>query len=66
MFIPCVSQERLIKQMGTVSEETIQEFGLALAVVLNKGAIVSIEESAEKPKPQKPGFFSPSLSLTQN
>ena len=30
-----VSQERLIKQVGTVSEKTIQEIGLALAVVLN-------------------------------
>ncbi|MCB8760935.1 type II toxin-antitoxin system PemK/MazF family toxin [Planktothrix agardhii] len=30
-----VSEQRLIKQVGTVSEETIQELGLALAVVLN-------------------------------
>ena len=30
-----VSEQRLIKQMGTVSEETIQELGRALAVVLN-------------------------------
>jgi mRNA interferase MazF len=30
-----VSQERLIKQVGTISEETIQELGQALAVVLN-------------------------------
>ena len=33
--VRCVSQERLIKQMGIVSEETIQEIGRALAVVLN-------------------------------
>jgi mRNA interferase MazF len=30
-----VSQERLIKQVGTISEETIQELGQALAIVLN-------------------------------
>lgn len=30
-----VSQERLIKQVGTISEEIIQEIGQALAVVLN-------------------------------
>ena len=30
-----VSQERLIKQVGTVSEKTIQELGQALAIVLN-------------------------------
>jgi hypothetical protein len=45
--MPCVSQKRLIKQMGTVFEETIQEFGLALAVVLNKGAIASIEKPTQ-------------------
>ncbi|MEY3867257.1 MAG: hypothetical protein RLZZ338_1148 [Cyanobacteriota bacterium] len=30
-----VSEQRLIKQVGTVSEETIQELGRALAVVFN-------------------------------
>ncbi|OCQ91704.1 PemK family transcriptional regulator [Oscillatoriales cyanobacterium USR001] len=30
-----VSEQRLIEQVGTVSEEIIQELGLALAVVLN-------------------------------
>ena len=46
--MPCVSQERLIKQMGNVAEETIQEFGLALAVVLNKGRIASIEKRTQR------------------